>query len=260
MIEDIHIESVDRLSRELHAMGHGEWVYRGQSDASWPLESSFFRFANRVTRLRYGAQPLTGRAKLSWYRMLRKLEHNAFAEFRDHVAPRIAGQTPSTMLSALSDMQHYGCPTRLLDFTCLPYVALFFALEQGDSDCSLFAVRLSQLQSLEDSKGGGSRLWAEEGAEKPAVYIFTPPYTTERIAKQKGAFLVPSTTILPFQDIADSAGLHIIRFVLPARLRAESVALLAKMNIAPASVYPETEGQVRSLAWDIQAKVLSCPL
>src|SRR3989304_1877564 len=37
-------------------------------------------------------------------------------------------------------MQHYGAPTRLLDFTYSVYVAAYFAVEEAEDDCVVWAV------------------------------------------------------------------------------------------------------------------------
>ena len=65
-------------------------------------------------------------------------EHRALCEF--HMDPRqLPPATPDDKLSSLAIMQHYGAPTRLIDFTFSPHVALFFALRNGGANESEYA-------------------------------------------------------------------------------------------------------------------------
>jgi hypothetical protein len=83
-----------------------DYWYRGERDSSWKLQPKVFRGQ------KYGERDLTNR-----FRVLSKSRHGLLPEYDNY------GQY-------LSLMQHYGLPTRLLDWSTSPLVALYFAVEK----------------------------------------------------------------------------------------------------------------------------------
>ena len=125
------------------------WVFRGQRDANWKLASSYER-----ARERLGLSKLNERlSRISEYTALEEFKRNA-----SHLLPR----EPSCQLEWLALMQHYGAPTRLLDFSESPFVALYFALDGRRAESedtaksrsgkkngfSVWAINLSHLLSV----------------------------------------------------------------------------------------------------------------
>ena len=98
-----------------HPQGNNEEVfYRGHSDISYQLEPSLFR-KNTQGNYRY---------RHNESEMITELLTVQPAEFRDD----------RYMLDKLVRMQHYGLPTRLLDVSTNPLIALYFACSKIKQD------------------------------------------------------------------------------------------------------------------------------
>ena len=147
------------------------WWYRGQADASWSLKPSIARRGNAETTDLEVA-------------LTKKFRQNAVA-----LLPR----PPATEHEWLFLMQHHRLPTRLLDWSESPLVALYFAVEdvKSSAECVVWClnpVSLNKLGHLETPLGDIPSFSSEDILEN---------YLPSKVAAERMSKLNPLACIGP---------------------------------------------------------------
>ena len=136
---------------------------------------------------------------------------------------RAALLTCPTSLRLLSDLQHYGCPTPLIDATRDPRVALYFACSnKNDSDGVVFC---------------GDLLKSPFSSE---VQDITPDMTSIRAQRQKSVLLFPKGFSIPLSYWHN----HV---VVPAAVKSDILHMLRDMEITENSLFPDIYGSASYL-------------
>jgi len=262
VIRESEITSTGDLIRRLNQLPN-HFIFRGQANARWRLESSL----ERVVGKRWSEATA------------RKFEDYSIQQFQSkfHLYDRENLQ-PCTKLAWLAVMQHYGVPTRLLDFTESPYVALYFALEAYPAtehpDFSVYAIdyttvmerSLNEIARMDaDFKETRQTLHAKQDRVFEEVvdrfsyniaWIGEPKEMNSRLDRQAGSFLLSGNRARRIEDILNSdvyKGVKMFKFRIYHGLHTGVFALLRKININSKSVYGNLDGLAKSIRMEMQA-------
>jgi FRG domain len=187
-MEEYFVDSFEQFHAVMSQEGHYGTLYRGQKDISKPLIPSLGRYMNS-----YLARGLDRDAAR---KLLHKAESHVIRIFRKQSAAYL-GRMPKDGWEVWSIAQHHGVPTRLLDWTLSPLVALFFAVEENwTGDSVVYALRpLSQDITLRDEEELEGHPLATEG-----VCTFEPAHDTPRVHAQAAYFTVQQDPTIPLED------------------------------------------------------------
>lgn len=259
---EIEMTSVEDLISHLNNLPNN-FVYRGHANADWLLESSLERVIG------------TGWSE----EFAKKFEEFSLNEFMSkfHLYDSENIQ-PTSKLAWLSLMQHYGVPTRLLDFTASPYVALYFALEAYNPltapNFAVFALDYSAIMersiSVIASRDGSFKETRQSLRQKQdevfddivdrfaydIAWVTEPTQLNVRLDKQSGSFVLSGNRSLKIADVLDSSvysGVSVYKLIINNALYTGVYALLRKMNINSKSLYGDLDGLARSIRMEMQS-------
>lgn len=213
--------------------------YRGHRDQSWTLEPSVFRSSRH-----------------------RGQERPMLARFRQEAAA--AGlQFAFDDWGWITFAQHHSLPTRLLDWSQTPLVALYFACEKNAStseqdmevDGEIFALDPNQLNKDAGDGGGGHPRLLTNADSKLADYLpgkdaenrgnpmsVVAPMVFDRIRFQSGTFTV-SQLPSPADDVAEPlrASRALQSFIVPGNAKEGLREQLDILGFNEVSIYRDLD-------------------
>jgi hypothetical protein len=218
-----------------------QWAFRGVGRDHRPLETSIVRLGEDYAAL-----------EKHLLRNFIKYTHRHLAEGK-------------TFWHWVSLAQHHGLPTRLLDWTYSPLVAMHFAtasLNDLNTDGCIWAINYRQVvQLLPDALQESLRL---EGADTfttdglaaaadtfdalrslsptPFLVFFEPPSLDERIVNQFALFSVMSQVDHSVDHWCDAHPDVCRKFILPAHVKWEVRDKLDQCNITERVLFPGLDG------------------
>ncbi len=208
-------------SERYFSEARGRWIFRGHSDSSYKLI------------------PSVGRA-MHTSRSRQKYETSLFDIFCREARGYLTA-IPATKWEWLALAQHHGLPTRLLDWTHNPLVALYFVVEANrTSDGELFALHGVSKVSEPTLKGSPFSI------AKPVKYY--PNTVTHRIRAQEALFVVCSELETPLDETLREDW-TIERLQVPADTKDALRYQLFRLGVHASSLFPDVDGLTARLKW-----------
>ncbi|MCU1376761.1 MAG: hypothetical protein JWO68_4047 [Actinomycetia bacterium] len=227
------------------------YVYRGQSDSAWGLEPSLTRLCLSLGLDRTRATEVEAA-------VLKRFQQRAHLYLPPHLIPEVG------LLDWWTLMQHYRAPTRILDWSHSPLVALYFAVnERWDADGVVWLFQRYYLSQGSIEKYGeipemgpvlDDEEWFRLAEPPPRIVPFDRVRLTERMVAQQGTFTVAQDVLLnhasgleavlpePAQMRPGTIELHRGKVVVPRALKKDLLRRLHQMNITADALFPGVDG------------------
>lgn len=268
LINQIKINSVEDIIPFINSEFSDMFCYRGQQCSEWKLKSTI----ERLFEIRKRAI-----SKRSIEEKILRIYRSDFSVFSTAL-----GYDPNmqSVEDAFADIQHYGGPTRLLDWTESFNIALFFAtfnnfifdnaavfcLNKLHFNASTFDIAFL-LKDQPMAPGVKEKLPPERDREK-LLHWHSPKRRNNRIINQKGLFIYPGSVEYSFEEALSYSFNSIpikyydlsvdetneaikrsglIKLIIPKRIIPDIQKYLKNSGISMRNLFPDFYGAIQSL-------------
>lgn len=191
------------------------WIYRGQSNIEWDLITKFGRYKNN-----------------------KKWDDKVFLESWYRRASNFIKKDVNGWWERMALAQHYGLPTRLLDWTYTPTIAVFFAvIENPDKDGVVYAYEYNKLIISE----------LINPFDVKEIIVFKPTSIDSRIFNQNSIFTIQPDPRKKLSE-SDFPG-TIEKWVIKASYKKNCQAELNQLGINYATLFPDLDGLTKHSCW-----------
>lgn len=227
--------------------GYSYWIYRGQSNSEWSLETSLERFL-KDEELDHDQENYSAERYYLYLSAIvpaiNSLTTHHFPQF-DHNEISILSALRLPQYELLYFARHHGFPSPLLDWTVSYYIAAFFAFRHAKpkQNVAIFA--------YQHLNGGSSRT-------TPMINQLGPYVETHhRHYRQQGMYTFcciydNQKALFKSHELAiegNSKNCHVRKFILKGEEKEEVLRKLFMMNINEYTLFGDDESLIRMLAF-----------
>jgi type I restriction enzyme M protein len=260
-IRKVRVESLVEYVELIAGLTNRAVHYRGAKDPVEDMKPTVVRSWQRNRRVRedHGLEQ-----RLS----LPEFEARLIEAFKRQALPFLEA-VPANHLNWLAVAQHHQLPTRLLDWSRNPLIALYFAVSNRGryrpaaewEDVTVFAWEVGDapddpgdtlsMERVAEMRPLGEGVISDgRGEPHRGALLFSPPTISSRIASQEGLFSFEARlSETTFPNLAERSGLDVTEIVVCGPARLEILKHLNRLGVESGKLFPDLPGLCAHQRW-----------